>query len=1118
MMVNMEVDNAGDGNAGGMIGASKAMSEASELRYSRLIYTLGREAAMALSGSRVMVLGCKGLGGEVVKNLAMCGVQGLGLVDDEVVAMADLGAQFLLSEGDVGRNRAVATAQRVKEMYPSVEVATLGSGAVESAVGSYGCVVATSGAVGELVRLNSVCRSLGVPFVAANSRGVFSFVFVDFGDSFSVLDETGEPAGAVLVEGITQDFPATVTVVEEQRHGLENGDEVLLSGVKGMEELNRETPYSVTVTGVHSFTIQEDTRAYGRYLSGGYFTKLKTAKNMEFLSLEKALLAPKFCIGDPVKAAQALTMHVGFQAVDEFERRHAAENSSSPRSSAIGADHLHEVVAIAREIWSNLRDSGNIGKGTTNGSYAMEATADGAEEESNEVLLKGLGERDGLHQDRSGFISGESSSAGIGEASGVTTRGLAGSLELDEEIIRLIALGAYVELCPVAAVTGGIAAQEAIKALTRVFTPIQQWLYFDAVECLPSAPLAPEDRLPCGSRYDHQIALFGREFQDKLGSLQWLVVGAGGLGCEALKDLVLMGVGCSSNGNITVTDMDTVSKPNLIDQVLYQPEDVSRAKAPTAARALRTINPAAQIHALQERFDPETETIFDSSFFNSIAGVFSAVDTSSSRLYLDARCVSYRRPMVDGGKHGTKGSVQVFVPFQTEMYASTRDPPEHKEMPICTLRNFPYAVEHTLRWAVETFEALFKSRPTDVNAYLSSRDFQESIRKSPASSRLPVLESLRDALMRHRPLSFDACVQWARLQFEDLFSNSIKQLCFNFPAGMTTTAGAPFWSGTKRSPTPITFDVADNLHLDFIMAAANLQATVYGLKGCQDRAIFIDLVQRVAVPPFQPKEGVKIAVTDNELRSQANQRKYQTSSGDNDAAEACERLLRELPTPASLAGYRLVPIEFEKDDEHNYHAEFIAAASSLRGRNYGIPSTDKLQARLLGGRVVPSIVTSTAVVGGLMCLELYKLIQGKPFTQHKHAYFNLAVPLFAFAQPIKAFEHTVARNQFDPLVWTLWDRFEMDCQNMSLETFLAEFQRQQGLEITMLSFGKSLLYAEFLPRKKLQDRMPLSLIDLITTIGKVTLPPTETTISFSISCTDAKGEDVEVPDVVAKVR
>lgn len=56
---------------------------------------------------------------------------------------------------------------------------------------------------------------------------------------------------------------------------------------------------------------------------------------------------------------------------------------------------------------------------------------------------------------------------------------------------------------------------------------------------------------------------------------------------------------------------------------------------------------------------------------------------------------------------------------------------------------------------------------------------------------------------------------------------------------------------------------------------------------------------------------------------------------------------------------------------------------------------------------MPAISTTTSVVGGLMCLELYKLIQEKPFTQHKHAYFNLAVPLLTFAQPIKAFEHTV---------------------------------------------------------------------------------------------------------------
>lgn len=70
---------------------------------------------------------------------------------------------------------------------------------------------------------------------------------------------------------------------------------------------------------------------------------------------------------------------------------------------------------------------------------------------------------------------------------------------------------------------------------------------------------------------------------------------------------------------------------------------------------------------------------------------------------------------------------------------------------------------------------------------------------------------------------------------------------------MTTTAGAPFWSGTKRAPSPLSFDPLNSLHLDFIVAAANLQATVYGLKGCQDRILFVDILQNVVVPPFKPK-------------------------------------------------------------------------------------------------------------------------------------------------------------------------------------------------------------------------------------------------------------------------
>lgn len=1118
-MVTMEVDRGNGLPVPPLSALSKGMDE---LQYSRLIFSLGSDAVVRLHQEKVLIVGCSGLGAEIAKNLVLSGIGGIGIVDDDIVSIQDLGSNFCLREADIGLNRAVCTANNLRELNPLVDVDVISESSIEACIADYHLLMVTAGTLPELVRLNWLSRSVGVPFIAAQSRGLFSYVFADLGESFWVKDESGESSGILLVANVTQDNPATVTVVEEQRHGLKDGDMVIFHGIKGMEELNQLESLKVTVTGTHTFSIPVDTCTFGRYVSGGYFRKITPLKKMQYVPLETALQTPLFSVSDNLQISREPHIHVALQAIDEFERLNKIDGKTL---HSFGEADIDNIVLRAKEIWQATLESGKeLGNDNVSVICASDrqvnATVDVVVD--NEKADKATWEN---HMDRLGLVgegcTGKADDVHVNEDKKRSEMFITELSEkvggLDEQLVRVLAQATNVELCPLVALTGGLAAQEVIKVVGKVFVPLHQWLYYDATECAPLQLESKAEKTSMKSRYDLQIALYGREFQQKLGRLQWLVVGAGGIGCEVLKNLVLMGVGCSFDGSITVTDMDYVSKPNLIDQLLYHIDDVGRPKTPTAGRALRKINPQAQIHALQEKFDSETEEVFDSSFFNSISGVFSAVDTASSRLYIDMRCVTYGRPMIDGGKHGSKGSVQVFLPFQSEMYASTRDPPEFKESPICTVRNFPYSADHTLQWAVETFESLFKQRPEDVNAYLSSRDFQESIRKANPSARLPILETLRDALVRHKPLSFEACIHWARLQFEDLFSNNIKQLCFNFPEDMITSTGAPFWSGTKRAPIPITFDATSSLHYDFIVAAANLQATVYGLKGCQDHALFMNVLQHIQVPPFQPKEGIKIATSDNELRSGGQQKGY-LNSEDNDVVEACEALARELPTPASLAGYRLSPIEFEKDDERNFHLEFVVAAANLRAQNYGIPLSDKLQARLVGGRAVPSIVTATAVVGGLMCLELYKVLLEKPLNCYKHSYFNLAAPFFSAAQPIKAIVNKVERSRHAPLLWTLWDKFEMNCVGMSLETFLAEFKRQHGLEITMLSYGKSLLYAEFIQKKKLLERMPLTLVELITAVGKVTIPARENKVVFSLSCSDAHDNDVDVPDIIAQVR
>ena len=98
-----------------------------------------------------------------------------------------------------------------------------------------------------------------------------------------------------------------------------------------------------------------------------------------------------------------------------------------------------------------------------------------------------------------------------------------------------------------------------------------------------------------------------------------------------------------------------------------------------------------------------------------------------------------------------------------------------------------------------------------------------------------------------RPAKFDDCVKWARLHFEENFCNQIKQLLFNFPSDQQTSSGQPFWSGPKRCPDPITFDVNDELHLEYVFAGANLKAQIYGLDQIRDRSEVRKMVEKVEV-------------------------------------------------------------------------------------------------------------------------------------------------------------------------------------------------------------------------------------------------------------------------------
>ena len=253
-----------------------------------------------------------------------------------------------------------------------------------------------------------------------------------------------------------------------------------------------------------------------------------------------------------------------------------------------------------------------------------------------------------------------------------------------------------------------------------------------------------------------------------------------------------------------------------------------------------------------------------------------------------------------------------------------------------------------------------------------------------------------------------SCVAWARNAFEKYSRNMILQLTTSFPRDAKTNKGTDFWVAPKRFPEPLPFDDQDDMTMQFITAAACLRAKVNGVAlpaafddwsntPEQRDTVFAFMrgeMSGVEVPEFVPNTNVKIKTDEDG-----------DDDGDDDAAASnapvdIDAVFASLPSGDALAGVTVTPEEFEKDDETNFHMDFIHALANLRARNYEITEIDQLEARLKAGRIIPAIATTTAMVTGFVMLEFCKLINDRPIEAFRNSFANLALPLFAISEPM----------------------------------------------------------------------------------------------------------------------
>jgi molybdopterin/thiamine biosynthesis adenylyltransferase len=167
----------------------------------------------------------------------------------------------------------------------------------------------------------------------------------------------------------------------------------------------------------------------------------------------------------------------------------------------------------------------------------------------------------------------------------------------------------------------------------------------------------------------HRQALISWWDQDRLAAAKVLVVGAGALGNELIKNLALLGV-----GNVLVIDMDQIENSNLSRCVLFRESDEGRNKAEVAAEAARSLNPDIQIGSVIG----DVRTDLGLRVFASADVVLGGLDNREARLHINESCWKTNTPWIDGAIEGLMGVMRVFEPPGSACYECTMNDRDHE--------------------------------------------------------------------------------------------------------------------------------------------------------------------------------------------------------------------------------------------------------------------------------------------------------------------------------------------------------------------------------------------------------------------------------------------------------
>ena len=330
--------------------------------------------------------------------------------------------------------------------------------------------------------------------------------------------------------------------------------------------------------------------------------------------------------------------------------------------------------------------------------------------------------------------------------------------------------------------------------------------------------------------------------------------------------------------------------------------------------------------------------------------------------------------MLESGTLGTKSNNEVILPYRTSTYNDGKESDDNEnQIAMCTLRSFPYLPLHCIEFAKQAyFSDYFEFGPEqyetfrkDVGSFFEQLDAMEPGEQLKS---LKAIEYFVGLQKNGGKIDFEACVCTAFDRMIEDFRTSILNLLYASDE-MEKSEGKKFWTGTKRRPRAVDWgtgslsEVPPEL-MEYLYCSSNMYAIVWGLDPVRDRAKFEQIVSSVNLrqPEWTPsKDNVDLSESD------------QPEGGGDEGVEV-EKLKSDLYQIDVSSLQHAYPHDFEKDDDSNFHIDFLTVSTNLRAWNYDIKASQRHTVKVTAGRIIPALATTTAMVCGLVDIEFCKLV------------------------------------------------------------------------------------------------------------------------------------------------